>query len=82
MGWRRGRKGLFPYSEVNKTLENEYKFNINIMVRLFIKEATTYYKFSYRNVCKSNFMWSKRTMHRTVKTEHLYSELSIETYIV
>lgn len=50
---------------------------VNIMVRLFIKEATTYYKFGYRNVCKSNFMWSKRTMHRTAKTEHLYSELSI-----
>lgn len=27
MGCRRGRKGLFPYSEINKTLENEYKFN-------------------------------------------------------
>lgn len=39
------------------------------MVRLFIKEATTYYKCSYRNVCKSNFMCSKRTMHHLSKLD-------------
>lgn len=56
MGCRRGRKGIFPYSEINKTLEMNINLIVNIMVRLFIKEATTYYKFGYRNVCKSNFM--------------------------
>ncbi|EGW03577.1 hypothetical protein I79_020942 [Cricetulus griseus] len=39
-----------------KHLKMNIDLIVNIMVRLFIKEATTYYKFGYRNVCKSNFM--------------------------
>lgn len=38
---REGR-GISPYPEINKTLEKHINLIINLMVRLFIKEATTH----------------------------------------